>query len=336
LLEFDAEQGTLSPPRFVAKNTNASFLVADPQRRVLYSTVEVGSVTPFKSGSVESYRVDLPTGDLTKQSEQPSGGAIPCHISLDVAKRHLFVANYSSGNVAVLPLDSAGTLQPHSALVQHEGSSQNPDRQQGPRAHSIKIDPTGKYVMAADLGCDKLFIYRYDADSGTLEALDNSPTFPPGSGPRHFAFHPNGKILYVLNELLNTMAVFTYDASTGAVQPVQTIETVPKDFRGANTTAEVVVHPSEKFVYASNRGHDSIAAFAVDAASGKLTALGHTSTGGKTPRNFSLDRSGKWLLVGNENSNTLVVLSVGEDGKLKPTDTKVEIPNPACVYFFPE
>jgi 6-phosphogluconolactonase len=335
-LSFDPQTGKLSEPQLAAKLENPTFLVVAPNKKSLYSTRELGNDKPAKTGFVHAFGLDAATGKLTPLNFEPTGGPGPCQVALDRDGCHLMTANYADGSVAVFPVDKSGKLQPNSALVRHEGSGPNTERQKKAYAHSIKVDPTGKFALAADLGCDKLFVYRLDQQRGTLTETDATIDLPAGSGPRHFVFYPNGKFAYVLNELLNTVAVFSYDGSQGKLEPLQTISTLPDDFTGENTSAEIVVHPSGKFLYTSNRGHDSIATFAIDATTGKLTARGHTATEGKTPRNFALDATGKWLLVGNERSDSLVVFALSDDGTLKPTGEKAAVPNPACVLVVPQ
>jgi 6-phosphogluconolactonase len=299
----------------------------------------VGEVADFqgkKAGAVSAFSVDPGTGKLALLNQQSSGGGGPCFVSTDTAGKHAFVANYGGGSVACLPIESDGRLREASAFVQHQGQGPTP-RQKQPHAHSIKPDPTGRFVMAADLGLDKLLVYRFDVAGGKLDPHDPpAGVLAPGSGPRHFAFHPGGKFAYVINEMKSTVTTFAYDAGRGALTEVQTVPTLPDGFAGNNSTAEIVVHPSGKFVYGSNRGHDSIAAFSIDGQSGRLTPAGHEPTGGKTPRNFNIDPTGTWLLAANQNSATVVVFKIDPaTGKLTPTGTVANIPSPVCVKFLP-
>jgi len=235
----------------------------------------------------------------------------------------------------VLPIDEQGRLKPATCVVAHHGKGVNPERQEGPHVHSVNLDQANRFAFAADLGVDKVFVYRFDADAGKV--TPNEPpgvSLPPGSGPRHFAFHPSGRFAYVINELGSTITVFWYDAQAGALSTVQTISTLPRGFKGTNTASEVAVHPSGKFVYGANRGHDSIAIFAVEPATGRLTARGHQSVLGKTPRNFAIDPTGDYLLAANQDSNSVVVFRIDRaTGDLKPSGQTLAIHQPVCVKY---
>jgi 6-phosphogluconolactonase len=238
--------------------------------------------------------------------------------------------------VACLPIDEEGRLEPPSSTIQHTGSSVNPNRQKEPHAHSINLDPAGRFAFAADLGVDKIFIYKFDAAKGTLTPNDPpSAAVEPGSGPRHFAFHPSGKFTYVINEITLTVTAFSYDSARGVLTPIETVSTLPPDAKGQGfSTAEVVAHPSGKFLYGSNRGHDTIAAFAVDQKTGKLTRIENEPTQGKTPRNFAIDPTGRWLLAENQGSDTIVVFTINQEtGELDASGVKVDVPSPVCVRF---
>ncbi len=335
LLEMDPVGGSLSEKRLVAKLDNPSFLAIDPSERFLYAANEIGRYEGRPSGAVSAFAINRSTGDLTLLNQEASEGGAPCHLIVDAEGQNVLVANYGGGNVSVFPINPDGTLKPSSDIKQHEGSGPNPDRQERPHAHSINLDPTGQFAMAADLGIDKVLIYRFDPESGTLET--NDPPFAevePGAGPRHFDFHPNGRLAYVINELQSTVTAFRYDSESGALVPFQTISTLPDNFEGSNTTADIHVHPSGNFLYGSNRGHDSIAIFAIDPDDGSLTAMGHSSTQGETPRNFGIAPGGKFLLAANQNTDNIVVFTIDpEDGSLEPTGTNVEVPAPVCLKF---
>jgi 6-phosphogluconolactonase len=253
---------------------------------------------------------------------------------VDHQGKNVLVANYGGGSVAVLPVQEDGRLRPASSFIQHKGSSVDKGRQEGPHAHSINVDAGNRFAVAADLGLDKLLIYKFDADKGTLTA--NDPPFAsvaPGSGPRHFAFHPLAPYAYVINEMKSTVTAFNYDRNRGELKEIQTLSTLPEEVKG-DSTAEVQVHPSGKFVYGSNRGHNSIAIFQVDDKTGRLTAAGHQPTGGKTPRNFGIDPTGRYLLAANQDSDTITVFRIDpKSGKLTPTGQKVDVPRPVCVKF---
>jgi len=243
-----------------------------------------------------------------------------------------------TASACVLPIDDDGKLGTFSCFVQHTGSSKDKKRQEAPHAHSINLDPANRFAFVADLGLDKVVIYRFDSDKGTLEK--NEPRFAevaPTSGPRHFAFHPNGKFAYVINEMKNTVTAFSYNPETGALTTIQTVPTLPKSFKGQSWTAEVVVHPSGKFLYGSNRGHNSLAAFAVDSETGKLTPRGHQAKNIKTPRNFAIDPTGTYLLAANQDSGNVTIFRINQaTGDLTPTGTVVDVPFPVCVRMMPK
>lgn len=297
LLEFYPESGQLALQGRACEAESPSFLALHPSQPVLYAVGEM--VQP--EGIVGAYRIDPKSGLLTLINQQSSKGTTPCHLSVAPSVKHVAAANYSSGAVALFPILADGGLGEASAVVRQQGKGPNVQRQEGPHAHSVNFDASGRYLYAADLGLDKLFIYRYDPDAGTLSPRE--PPFvslPPGAGPRHLAFHPSGRYAYVVNELDSTVAAFTRDLDTGGLHPIGSASTLPTGYDGHSTTAEIRVHPSGRFLYASNRGHDSIAVFSIDTSSGKLTPLGCTPTGGKTPRNFNIDPTGRYLLAANQ------------------------------------
>ncbi|PYV29314.1 MAG: hypothetical protein DMG22_23340 [Acidobacteria bacterium] len=256
-------------------------------------------------------------------------------MSLDKAGKFVMAANYTGGSVAVFPVLADGRLGEASAFVQHHGSSVNPERQEGPHAHSIAPSPDNRFVLAADLGLDRLLVYHFDPAQGSLKPNDPPfATVKPGAGPRHFAFHPGGRFVYTINEMGSTITAFSYDAMRGSLREFQTVSTLPKDFAGASDTAEIEVHPSGKFLYGSNRGHDSIAVFAIDDKMGTLTPVEHVPTEGKTPRSFAIDPAGSYLLVANQDSDNLVVFRIdARTGRLAPSDKVSDVPSPVCVIF---
>lgn len=332
--ELDLTAGKLSPPRVAAELVNPSFLALHPDGKHLYAVGEIDDFNGKKTGGVSALEIEPASGALKLLNQQSSGGAGPCHLIVDGAGKNVLTANYGGGSVACLPIAADGKLGPASSFIQHQGSSVNKQRQEGPHAHSINLDPAGKFAIAADLGLDKLLVYRFDAAGGKLTAHDPpSVSVPPGGGPRHFAFHPAGKFAYTNNEITSTVSALSYDAAAGKFEVVQTLSTLPHDVPG-NSTAEIRVHPSGKFVYVSNRGHNSVAIFAVDAATGKLTVRGHQSSEGKVPRNINLTPDGRWLLAANQDSANVVVLSVdGETGQLQATGQQIEVPRCVCVRF---
>lgn len=332
---FDPESGALTPVSVASGAENPSFLALHPGGRFLYAASEVESFGGRAQGAIYAYAVDARAGRLSFLNARGSVGRGPCHVSVDAAGRWLLAANYHGGSVCAMPIEPDGRLAPASDFVQHTGSSVNPERQDQAHAHSINLDPRNRFAYVPDLGQDKIVIYKPDFERGTLAA--NSPAsvgLPPGSGPRHFAFAPNASRAYAINELASTITAFAWDAESGALDAFQTVSTLPAGFAGANTTADIHVHPSGRFVYGSNRGHDSVAAFAVDETDGRLTALGHQSTLGRTPRNFAVDPSGKFLLAANQDSDTIATFAIDEDsGKLAPTREVAEVPSPVCVLF---
>lgn len=338
--EFDPATGKATAPTLAAKTTNPSFLAIHPNRRFLYAVGEISDFGGKRVGAVSAFAIDPASGQLTLLNQQPSGGAGPCHVVVDREGKNVLVANYGGGSVAVLPITEEGGLKEPSSVVQHTGSSVNPARQKEPHAHSINLDPAGRFAFVADLGVDKIFVYRFDAENGKLTPNDSpAARVAPGSGPRHFAFHPSGKYAYVINEMLLTTTAFAYDAERGELTEIATVSTLPPEteIEGQGySTAEIVAHPSGKFLYGSNRGHNTIAVYSLDAQTGKPTLLENESTQGRTPRNFAVDPTGQWLFAENQDSDTIVVLRIDpKTGELDPSGVKINVPSPVCVRFMP-
>lgn len=330
-LELDPATGTLSAPVVAAETVNPSFLAIHPSKKSLYAVGEISGGA--KSGAVVAFALDPKSGTLTALNKQPSSGSGPCHLVVDHTGQAVLAANYGSGSVSCRGLDASGSLAPEGVSIQHEGRGTDPKRQEGPHAHSINLDARNRFAFAADLGLDKVIIYNFDPKHATLTP-HGSVAIAPGSGPRHFAFHPDGKHAYVINEMACTVTAFDYDADKGELKTIQTIPTLPRAVAAGDSTAEVQVHPSGKFLYGSNRGHDSITVFAIDAANGKLTTVQNEPTGGKNPRNFAIDPSGRWLLAENQDSNSIVVFAIDpQTGKLKATGTTASVPKPVCIKF---
>jgi 6-phosphogluconolactonase len=331
---LDLDTGAMTALGLAGEAENPSFLAIHPSHRFLYAASETGSFAGKKSGAVSAFAIQQ-TGKLTPLNQQPSGGEGPCHLVVDKTGKDVLVANYDGGSVSVVPIHEDGKLGEPTAFIQHKGSSVDKERQEGPHAHSINVDAANRFAFAADLGLDKVLVYRFDPVKGTLAANDPpSVSVKPGAGPRHFAFHPGGHYAYVINEMHSTVTAFGYDAVRGVLKELQTISTLPENFKGENSTAEVQVHPSGKFLYGSNRGHDSIAIFAIDPAKGTLRLVGHQSTQGKTPRNFGIDPTGRYLLAANQDSGTVVVFGIDpQTGQLNPSGHVVEVPSPVCVKF---
>jgi 6-phosphogluconolactonase len=328
---FDAEAGALTLLQTVRDIVNPSFLTLSADQRHLYAVIERAD------GGVAAFTRDPETGFLSALNQQSSHGADPCYISLDRSGRYALVANYSSGVVSALPIAADGRLEPASSVIQHEGSSVVAGRQEGPHAHSIKPTPDGRYVIATDLGTDHLMISRLNLETGALAANDRGPAAvatAPGAGPRHFAFAPGGRIVYVINELSSSLTSYAYDGETGALRDLQSISTLPAGYEGESTCAEVVVSPDGRFIYGSNRGHDSIAIMAVGAGQGEVALVGHVSTQGRKPRGFSLDPSGAWLLAANQGSNTILAFRRDqESGALTPAGEPMPSPTPVVIAF---
>jgi len=334
---LDLATGKLTAPELAVTTTNPSFLAIHPSHTLLYSVGEMESFQGKKTGAVSAFSIDSTTGRLTLLNQQPSGGGGPCHLVVDKTGKYVLVANYGGGSVAALPVGADGKLGEATAFVQHSGSSANPQRQKGPHAHSINLDAANRFAFAADLGLDQVLVYKFTANKGTL--IPNDPPFAsvnPGAGPRHFAIHPSQQFAYVINEMQCTVTAFTYAARRGRLSELHTLSTLPDGVlvRPEFSTAEVQVHPSGKFLYGSNRGHDSIAVFAINKKNGRLTLIENQPTQGKTPRNFGIDPTGGYLLAANQNSDTVVVFRIdSKTGRLTPTGQVVEVGAPVCVKF---
>ncbi len=334
---LDLATGALESTGQTAKAANPSFLAIHPKANFLYAVGELRQVEGRPGGAVSAFAIDPETGGLTLLNQQSSHGAGPCHLTVDATGKCVLVANYGSGSLAALPIEENGRLAAATDVIQHEGSSVHPRRQQGPHAHSITLDPASRFAFAPDLGIDKVMIYKLDLAQGKLVPNEQPwAAVKPGAGPRHFAFHPTARWAYVINEIDSTITAFAYDATEGTLGEVQTISTLPEDFDGDNTCADVHVAPSGKFLYGSNRGHDSIVIFAIDQTSGKLTCVGHESTRGETPRNFGIDPTGAFLLAANQRSDTVVTFRIDpETGRLTPTGHVADVPTPVCIKMIP-
>ena len=332
---YRMDHGTGALTRFNAfKSVNPSFLAIDQSKRYLYAVNEVGEYAGKPGGGVSAFAIHRANGNLRLLNEQATQGADPCHLTIDRKKRTLLVANYTGGSVAVLPIRSDGTLAPSIDLKQHEGSSIK-EQQKGPHAHCIILDRFERHALAADLGIDKLMIYRFDAATQKLTpAAQPWAELQAGAGPRHLTLHPNGKYAYVINELDSTLTVLRYNELRGTLSQIETVSTLPSDFSGASYCADVHVSPSGKFLYGSNRGHDSIVVFEINQRTGKLKLLQHISTEGKWPRNFTIDPTGRFLLVANQRTDNVVTFSIdSHTGRLTSTGHIEEIPSPVCLKF---
>ncbi len=329
---FDAATGTAGEPVLAVESENPSFLALHPSGRFLYAVNELESFEGEKAGAVSAYRIE-PSGALVFLNRRSSKGSDPCHLSVDRAGRHLLVANYGSGNVALLAIGADGALAAASVVVTHDGSGPNHERQATPHAHGIYLDPAERFALSPDLGADRVFVARFDAARGALLAHGEA-ALAPGSGPRHLAFDPGGRRVYVINELSSTLTALRYEPATGALATIGSVSTLPGDAdKSGNSTAEVAVSPDGRFVYGSNRGHDSLAVFRVE-KDGRLTAVGDVPVGGKTPRHFALDPSGRWLLAAHQESGTIAVFRVDAGSGLpQATGVRIAVPRPVCLLF---
>lgn len=328
LLQFDTNSGAIAMKGVAAETTNPSFVALHPNGKYLYAANETGT------GELSAFAIDPQTGLLKFINEKPSGGGAPCHLVVDETGTNLLVANYSGGSVSVTRINSDGSLGNQSAFIQHVGSSINKSRQTAPHAHSINIDQSNRFAVAADLGIDQLLVYKFNPSDGTL-AINSIAKLNPGSGPRHFAFHPTKDYAYAINELSLEVSVLKYMPSSGVLQPMQRISTLPRDYAGGegNSTAEIRVSSDGRFVYGSNRGHDSIAVFRVN-QDGTLTMVQVQKIGGKTPRNFNLDPTGRFLLAAAQGSGVINVFRVdAKTGRLSETGNSVQVPSPVCIRF---
>jgi 6-phosphogluconolactonase len=337
LSRLDLATGKLSAPELAAETANPSFLAIHPNHRFLYAVAEVNDFAGQPSGGVAAFSIDAKTGKLTALNKQSSVGSGPCYLVVDKAGKNVLVANYGGGSIAALPISQDGRLGEKTAFVQHTGSSVNPGRQKEPHAHSINLDQANRFAFVADLGLDKVLVYKFDAGKGTLVPNDPpSTSVKPGAGPRHFAFHTSGRFAYVINEIQCTVTAFSYDAERGELKEIQTISSLPPEeaVKSGYSTAEVQVHPSGKFLFGSNRGHHTIVVYGIDEKTGKLTHVENQSTQGKTPRNFGIDPTGAYLLAENQGSDNIVAFRIdAKTGRLSPTGQTIDVPSPVCVKF---
>ncbi len=333
---FDAKTGALQLVGLGAEITNPSFLTVSPNSKFLYAVTELGNDGKVQ-GRVTGYSIDPATAKLTLINSQPSGGGGSCHLVVDRTNHMLIVANYGSGSVASFPIAADGTIGASVSLMQHHGSSVDPKRQRGPHAHGVFLSADNRFVFVPDLGLDKIYSYRIDPAAASLTA--NDPPFvavKPGAGPRHFAFHPSNRFAYAVDEMGSSVTAFRYDAAAGALTEIQAISTLPADFKGEDNSAEIAVDAKGRFLYASNRGDDSIAVFAIDPKTGMLRSVQHVSTQGQQPRNFNLDPSGRYLLAANQHTNNIVSFHVDPaTGFLTPTGGVTQAQAPVCIQFFP-
>jgi 6-phosphogluconolactonase len=334
---FQGATGQVTPigaGGLVAETENPSFLAVHPNQRFVYAVNEVSRYEGNEAGSVSAFSIDRAAGTLKLLNRVSSRGGSPCHLALDRSGKWLFAANYGGGSIAAFPVRDDGTLGEASAFFQHAGGSVDRARQTGPHAHETVVSPDNRFVLAVDLGLDRILTYPLDRAKGLAPAGSRFAAVAPGSGPRHLAFRPDGRFAYVLHEMRSAVAAFRYEAGTGALTELQTLSTLPEGFTGQSSGAEIATHPSGKFVYASNRGDDSVAIFRVDPDTGTLTSAGRVPTQGKTPRGFGIDPSGRFLVAANQNSGTLVVFRIDPTtGGLTASGTPIEVPSPVSVVF---
>ncbi len=316
---------------------NPSYLAIDSTRCHLYAVNELKTYEDRPSGTISAFAVDSKTGHLEFLNKRLTHGTDPCHVFVDTRRKCVFVSNFMSGSVCVLPVLGDGSLGEASDVIQHQGSSVDPVRQKGPHAHSVTLDEVNRFVFVPDLGVDKVLVYKFDPERGRLEPHEVPwIKMKPGAGPRHMVFHPSGRFAYLVNELDSTMAVLSYDGGSGTFKELQIVPTLPEGFLGQSTCGDVQVSPSGGFVYASNRGHESIVIYQIDQGTGKLTLVGHASTQGKTPRHFGIDPTGTYLLAANQDTDAIVTFHIDPHwGKLQPTGHVTQVPTPVCVKFLP-
>lgn len=332
-LRFDDASGRLTPDGVAAETESPSFLAANAEGRLLFAVNETSRFEGAPSGGVSAYALDPATGALTLRNRQASGGTSPCHLTLDRRERFLLVANYG-GSAAVLPVAADGRLSPAVSRVDPKGRGPNA-RQEGSHAHGVYLDRADRRLLVPDLGLDQVLVYRFDDERGSLAPSDPPhASLAPGAGPRHLALSPDGRLVHSVNELDSTVTTFSYDEGTGRLDRRGTVSTLPPDFEGESYTAEIAVHPNGRFVYASNRGHDSIAVFG--ATGDTLTRQAVVPAGGRRPRHFAIAPSGRWLLVAHQDSGTIAVFRLDPaTGALAPAGEPVPVPRPVCILFVP-
>jgi 6-phosphogluconolactonase len=335
LVRMDRRSGQLRRVGSVDAGANPSFIAIHPNGRVLYAVNELEKYKERATGAVSAFAIERVTGTLTRLNEQPSEGGAPCYVSVDQSGRVGLVANYVGGSIALLPIQPNGALAPAAHVARHTGRGPNAERQEAAHAHCVLADPSNRFVLAADLGVDRVFVYRVDLAGKSLRHVEGGDAvMSPGAGPRHIAFHPTLPLVFVANELNSTVATLRFDAERGALYPLATFSTVPAGWRGTNYPADIHVASSGRTLYVSNRGHNSIAVFSVAESTGALALEQVVSTDGDWPRNFSLDATGRWLLVANQRSDSVVVFARDPDnGRLTPTRQRIAIPSPVCLRF---
>lgn len=331
---FDPATGKLSDWKLAAETPNPTFLTLHPSGKYLFAINEIGNFEGQRAGSVCAFEVDAAGGTLKPLNRVSSKGPGPCHVSTDRTGRMLMIANYGGGSVASYKIGADGRLSEAVSFHQHEGKGANPRRQEGPHAHCIYPSPGNRFAVSCDLGTDEVHIYAMDVKSGSITPSSKAK-IADGAGPRHFAFHPNGKWAYVINELASTVTACHWEEAGGQLKPFASVSTLPADYAGAaaNSTAEVVVHPNGRWLYGSNRGKDDIAVFELD-REGKPALVQSAPVQGQMPRNFNLDPSGRWLLAANQKSDNIIVFAIDErTGQLKPSGQGMTVGAPVCLRW---
>lgn len=332
---LDTAAGTLTPEELAGETENPSFLAIHPTGNYLYACGELDKFKGQDSGALTAFKMDPATGKLEKLNDVAAGGTSTCHVNISANGRFAVLANYGSGSCAAFAIGADGKLGERTAFHQHSGTSVDPGRQKGPHAHSVNFDKLNKHVVVADLGLDQVKVYNFNSATGAM--TPNEPPFTkvaPGSGPRHFTFHPSGKFAYVINEITCSVTAFNWNLKKGTLTEIETVTTLPEPVKKGYSTAEVVAHPNGRFVYGSNRGHNTIAVFRVDAATGKLTTVEHKSTQGEVPRNFAIDPTGQFLIAANQNTHTIVLFRINQtSGALEQVGPPVKAPSPVCVRY---
>lgn len=330
--EMDTQSGLM---RFVGVKegvVNPSYIAFGHDGKHVYAVNELKMYNGHASGTVSAFEMGQKTEELQFLGLQMTMGTDPCHLALDHSGKFLAVANFRTGSVSVFPILKDGSLGEKTAFVQHTGSSIDPKRQAGPHAHSVIFDPTNRYLLVPDLGIDKIVVYEFDSETGSIVySQEKSISVIAGSGPRYLEYHPSGTFAYLINELNSTVTAFRVNNQGALLSEIQNISALPEGFEGESTCADLHIVPSGQYLYASNRGHDSLAIFAIDQSSGELELIGFESTKGKTPRNFAIDPSGKFLLVGNQDTDNIVVFKIERDGTLRDTYIQIEVPTPVCI-----
>jgi len=332
IYEIDAQSGQVHLDAIKEGVVNPSYIAFGHDGNHVYAVNELKTYNGQASGTISAFGSGQKALDLKFLNLQPTMGTDPCHLALDHSGKFVAVANFRSGSVAVFPVLDDGSLGERTAFVQHDGSSIDPKRQARPHAHSVIFDPTNRYLLVPDLGIDKIVVYEFDSETGTIAySQEKSISVTAGSGPRYLEYHPSGTFAYLINELNSTVTAFRVNKERAVLSEIQNIRTLPAGFEGESTCADLHITPSGQYLYASNRGHDSLAIFAIDQNSGKLELIGFESTKGETPRNFAIEPNGEFLLVGNQDTDNIVIFRIEHDGTLKDTGIQIEVPTPVCI-----